>query len=81
MLLPLVFGGQFQLNVCKSEVRNREWVMGTLQFISRLQKLRSDLRSKVLRDNRELHLPRTKTAMGQSTFTYTLYVRCCQGME
>ena len=27
--------------------------------------LRSDLRGKVLRDNRELHLPRTKTAMGQ----------------
>ena len=26
--------------------------------------LRSDLRGKVLRDNRELHLPRTKTAMG-----------------
>ena len=25
--------------------------------------LRSDLRGKVLRDNRELHLPRTKTAM------------------
>ena len=32
--------------------------------------LRSDLRGKVLRDNRELHLPRTKTAMGQSTFMY-----------
>ena len=30
--------------------------------------LRSDLRGKVLRDNRELHLPRTKTAMDQSTF-------------
>ena len=32
--------------------------------------LRSNLRGKVLRDNRELHLPRTKTAMGQSTFMY-----------
>ena len=32
--------------------------------------LRSDLRGKVLIDNRELHLPRTKTAMGQSTFMY-----------
>ena len=32
--------------------------------------LRSDLRGKVLRDNRELHLPRTKTAMGQSPFMY-----------
>ena len=32
--------------------------------------LRSDLRGKVLRDNRELHLRRTKTAMGQSTFMY-----------
>ena len=33
--------------------------------------LRSDLHSKVLRDNRELHpSPRTKTAMGQSTFMY-----------
>ena len=32
--------------------------------------LRSDLCSKVLRDNRELHLPRTKSAMGQSTFMY-----------
>ena len=32
--------------------------------------LRPDLHGKVLRDNRELHLPRTKTAMGQSTFMY-----------
>ena len=27
-------------------------------------------RGKVLRDKRDLHLPRTKTAMGQSTFMY-----------
>ena len=32
--------------------------------------LRSDLYGKVLRDNRELHLPRTKTAMVQSAFMY-----------
>ena len=32
--------------------------------------LQGYLRGKVLRDNRELHLPRTKTAMGQSTFMY-----------
>ena len=32
--------------------------------------LRSDLHGTVLRDNKELHLPRTKTAMGQSTFIY-----------
>ena len=32
--------------------------------------LRSDLRGKVLRDNRELRLPRTKTDTGQSTFKY-----------
>ena len=32
--------------------------------------LRSDLRGKVLRDNRKLHLPRTKTAIGHSTFMY-----------
>ena len=32
--------------------------------------LRSDLHGKVLRENRELHLPRTKTAMGQSAFMY-----------
>ena len=32
--------------------------------------LRSDLRSRVLRDNRELHLLRTKTAIGQSAFMY-----------
>jgi len=32
--------------------------------------LRSDLRGKVLRDKRELHLSRTKTAMGQSTLMY-----------
>ena len=34
--------------------------------------LRSELRGKVLRDNRELHRPRTKTGMGQSTFMYTV---------
>ena len=32
--------------------------------------LRSELRRKALRDSRELHLPRYKTAMGQSTFEY-----------
>jgi len=32
--------------------------------------LGSDLHGKVLRDNRELHFPRTKTAMGQFTFMY-----------
>ena len=32
--------------------------------------LRSELRRKALRDGRELHLPRYKTAMGQSTFEY-----------
>ena len=32
--------------------------------------LRSELRRKALRDNRELHLPQYKTAMGQSTFEY-----------
>ena len=32
--------------------------------------LRSQLRRKVLRDSRELHLSRYKTAMGQSTFEY-----------
>ena len=32
--------------------------------------LRSEIRCKTLRDSRELHLPRYKTAMGQSTFEY-----------
>ena len=32
--------------------------------------LRSELRRKALRNSRELHLPRYKTAMGQSTFEY-----------
>ena len=32
--------------------------------------LRSELRRKALRDDRELHLPRYETAMGQSTFEY-----------
>ena len=32
--------------------------------------LRSELRRKALRDSGELHLPRYKTAMGQSTFEY-----------
>ena len=32
--------------------------------------LRSELRRKALRDSRELHLPRYKTAMGQSIFEY-----------
>ena len=32
--------------------------------------MRSELRHKALRDSRELHLPRYKTAMGQSTFEY-----------
>ena len=32
--------------------------------------LRSQLRRKALRDSRELHLSRYKTAMGQSTFEY-----------
>ena len=40
-------------------------------------KLRSDLRGKVLRDNRELHLPTTETAIGQSTFMYA----AAEGME
>ena len=33
--------------------------------------LRSEIRRKALRDGRELHLPRYKKAMGQSTFEYT----------
>ena len=32
--------------------------------------MRSEIRHKALRDGRELHLPRYKTAMGQSTFEY-----------
>ena len=32
--------------------------------------LRSEIRRKTLRDSGELHLPRYKTAMGQSTFEY-----------
>jgi len=32
--------------------------------------LRSEIRCKTLRDSGELHLPRYKTAMGQSTFQY-----------
>ena len=32
--------------------------------------LRSELRRKALRDSKELHLPRYKTAMGQSIFEY-----------
>ena len=32
--------------------------------------LRSELRRKALRDSRELHLPRYRTAVGQSTFKY-----------
>ena len=32
--------------------------------------MRSELCRKALRDSRELHLPRYKTAMGQSTFEY-----------
>ena len=32
--------------------------------------LRSEIRGKTLRDGGELHLPRYKTAMGQSTFEY-----------
>ena len=38
--------------------------------------LRSDLPGKVLRDNRELLLPRTKTAMGQCTFMYASAKEC-----
>jgi len=32
--------------------------------------LRSEIRHKTLRDSGELHLPRYKTAMGESTFEY-----------
>ena len=32
--------------------------------------IRSELRRKALKESRELHLPRDKTAMGQSTFEY-----------
>ena len=41
-----------------------------LQGVDHYLVLRSNLCDKVLRDNRELHLPRTKTAMGQSIFMY-----------
>ena len=34
-------------------------------------RLRSKCRGKTLRDRREIHLPKVKSTIGQSTFTFT----------